>query len=434
MNNFHPITAFVSAVTGVATVAALWRHEHTHPSNLRRWQEMKVLGLLQHAYQAVPYYRKAFDEAGFRPSDLRSIEDLKLCPTLARSDVQMRQEELISADASAAERNSLIRVSTTGSSGTLVRVMLNRREYYQSLSHVLYGLLSAGAGIRDTFVYIYVPQEKIRHYSFEHIGILRQVHLDLRMSERSVLKELRRLRWPVVYSFPSFLQSMADALLEDNMTPPSVKLIVANGEQLSELARNRIQVAFRCPVIDSYGAAEVFRIAYECRHRRFHVLPDSSIVEIDQSTFAPDGSAEIIVTPLYLRTMPLIRYKLGDRIILGTEPCPCGSPWTTIERVCGRSDDQLTLPSGRKISPMAINILENVPGIREYQVIQKTPSEFQVQVKTSSDFGSDSRQQVQKLIADGCVPDAVHVSVLVVESIHRESTGKMRAIISEVKG
>jgi len=432
MNNFHPITDFVSAITGVATVAALWQHEHTHLPNLRRWQEMKVLGLLRHAYQAVPYYRKAFVEAGIRTSNLRSIEDLKLCPTLARSDVQMHQEELISSDAVTTERNSLIPVYTTGSSGTPVRVMLNRREYYQSLSHVLYGFLRAGAGIQDTFVHIHVPPGKIRHYSFERLGILQQVHLDLRMGERSTLEELRRLRSPVLYSFPSYLQSMADLILKDNVRSPEVKLIVSNGEQLHEHAREKIQLAFRCPVFNSYGAAEVFRIAYECRHRRFHMLPDSSIVEIDQSTLAPDGSAEIIVTPLYLRTMPLIRYRLGDRIILGTEPCPCGSPWTTIERVCGRIDDQLTLPSGRRISPRAINILENVPGIREYQIIQRTPSEFQVLVAPSAGFGPQSQRQIAQAITDGCAPDPVNVTIHTTATIPRTPAGKLRAVISEV--
>lgn len=432
MINFHPMTTIVPAVTGAATVAALKRHERWSPIRLLQWQESRLLRLLERTYQQIPYYHESLKRAGAIPGDIRSIGDLSRLPCLTKETVRAEAGSLFSTNLSAERRASLVTIRTTGSSGTPLLIYLSRSEYFQSLAHVLYGFLSAGAGIRDTFVHIHIPQSDTHHFAFEKLGILHQVHLDLRSGEQATLDALRSLDSPVVYSFPSYLRMMADAILQGGVSAPRVKLIVSNGEILTQEVRHHIQRAFNCSVVDSYGAAEVFRIAYECRHQQFHILPDSSIVEIDETTLADDGSAEIIVTPLYLHTMPLIRYKLGDRIVIGREPCPCGSPWKVIRKVLGRCDDTLVLPSGRTVSARAINALENVAGIALYQIVQKTRSEFMVDVKPSTGYCTESTEQIQRIIASGCAPDHVHVKVRVVDSIQRSSTGKLNAVISEV--
>jgi phenylacetate-CoA ligase len=201
---------------------------------------------------------------------------------------------------------------------------------------------------------------------------------------------------------------------------------------LSDRCRAFLSQAFSCSVRDSYGAAEVFRIAFECQFQRLHIIPDSAVVEVDESTLDSNGAADIIVTPLYLKTMPLIRYRLGDRVILSEDPCPCGSNFTTIRKIVGRSDDDLTLPSGKRISARAINLLENVPGIVEYQIIQKSRERFEVLVKPGTEYGPDSRRQIEQTIARGCAPEAVQVDVRIVEAVRRTPNGKLNAVISEV--
>jgi phenylacetate-CoA ligase len=225
---------------------------------------------------------------------------------------------------------------------------------------------------------------------------------------------------------------MANTILNHGVPAPHTKLIMCNGEILTPEVRKRIQQAFQCPVVDSYGAAEVFRIAIECRNQQFHILPDSAIVEIDETTRNSDGSAEILVTPLYLRTMPLIRYRLGDRITLSAERCSCGSSWPVIAKVLGRSDDLLTLPSGRRISPRALNTLDHVEGLKEYQIIQKRPSVFDVHVRPSPGFSEGSRAEIERAIITGCAPDRVSVRVIVADTLRRAQTGKLNAVTSEV--
>jgi phenylacetate-coenzyme A ligase PaaK-like adenylate-forming protein len=60
----------------------------------------------------------------------------------------------------------------------------------------------------------------------------------------------------------------------------------------------------------------------------------------------PDGEpgARLLVTNLFNRTLPLIRYELDDLVTLSPDPCPCGRPLRVIAALEGRSDDILRLP------------------------------------------------------------------------------------------
>jgi phenylacetate-coenzyme A ligase PaaK-like adenylate-forming protein len=100
--------------------------------------------------------------------------------------------------------------------------------------------------------------------------------------------------------------------------------------------------------------------------------------------------------------------------------------------VAGRSDDYLTLPSGKQISPRAINLLEGVPGIAEYQIIQKSRSDFEVNIRPTSRFGPLSHEQVKQIIATGCAPESVQVNIHVVETLARAATGKLNTVVSQV--
>jgi phenylacetate-coenzyme A ligase PaaK-like adenylate-forming protein len=122
-----------------------------------------------------------------KPPDLQSIEHLSRFPGLSKDLIRANSEALISENLSAAQHSSLIPVSTTGSSGIPLQVWLNQREYSISLAHVLHGFLSAGSSIRDTFVHVHVPSGETRHFAFEQMGILRQIHLDLRLGEDATL-------------------------------------------------------------------------------------------------------------------------------------------------------------------------------------------------------------------------------------------------------
>lgn len=113
--------------------------------------------------------------------------------------------------------------------------------------------------------------------------------------------------------------------------------------------------------------------------------------------------------------------------------CNCSRRFPMIKKIDGRQDDFLTLPSGKKISPRMINVIEHNPGIKEYQTIQVSKESFVVKLVKDKQFSEKTVSEIQKQIMIGCLGETVKVEVELVDRIHREKTGKRRAVVSKVK-
>lgn len=125
-------------------------------------------------------------------------------------------------------------------------------------------------------------------------------------------------------------------------------LVIAGGETLTPAARRRIEEAFGCPMFETYSASEASPLSQPCRRGRLHVNADWFLVEPVDADGAPVSpgtwSHSVLITNLANHVQPVIRYDLGDSVMLDPGPCPCGSPLPTI-RVAGRTDETLRVPA-----------------------------------------------------------------------------------------
>ncbi len=131
-------------------------------------------------------------------------------------------------------------------------------------------------------------------------------------------------------------------------------------------------------------------IAADCAHHRLHLAEDLVIAEVvDRNNQpVPVGSYgdKLLVTVLFSRTVPLIRYELSDRVALADlpTPCACGKPFAVLAGIQGRVEDTMFL-AGRNGSPVAIkanvfhDILEPAP-IDGWQVVQESANSLAVSV------------------------------------------------------
>lgn len=155
-------------------------------------------------------------------------------------------------------------------------------------------------------------------------------------------------------------------------------LCSAVGEWLADTVRTEIVDAFGAPVRDVYSASETATIAVDCGRGWLHVNADWIILEpVDEAcrpVAAGQPSRSVLVTNLANRVQPIIRYDLGDSVVVNPSRCSCGSPLPAI-RVEGRTDDVLHLPTAsgalRPVLPQAIApIVEATAGVRQYQIVQ----------------------------------------------------------------
>jgi phenylacetate-CoA ligase len=185
-----------------------------------------------------------------------------------------------------------------------------------------------------------------------------------------------------------------------------------------------------------YGAQEFGRFAFECEeHSGYHIVTDNVAVEFvngkESMNFGDNG--EVIITDLNNNIMPLIRYKLGDIAIPLKKTCCCGRGLPLIKEIEGREDDYLILPSGRRISPRNINVLEDIPGISAYRTIQEAKDRFVVKLVKGYEFSEKTIQVVKQRIEMGVLGEKVEVSVELVTELPKERTGKMRAVLSNCR-
>jgi phenylacetate-coenzyme A ligase PaaK-like adenylate-forming protein len=266
----------------------------------------------------------------------------------------------------------------------------------------------------------------------------------------SVLEPLPRLVAQLNAFQPAMLGTYASALAaltaeqEAGRLRISPLVIASGGELLTPAVQHRAEEAFGCLVNQTYGASEAIPLALPCRYGRLHLNSDWFVVEpIDaEGRPVPPGARSdgLLLTNLANYVQPVIRYQLGDSVVITDQRFVCGSPLATI-LVEGRTDEILRFPWGEGgeaiLLPMAVaTVVEETRGVRRYQVLQTATDVMTVRL--DHDPGSDRAEVWQRvsagladlLRAHGC--DGVSLRLAAEPPQVNPSSGKLRHVLRSV--
>jgi phenylacetate-CoA ligase len=207
-----------------------------------------------------------------------------------------------------------------------------------------------------------------------------------------------------------------------------------SSEVLTGETRRRVKMAWGDEPFNQYGATETADIAAEykkCRH--MHLFEDLIIVEVVDEQYHPiplgNYGARLLVTTLFGRTQPLIRYEINDSIRLGTETCSSGLPFTILESVQGRVEDELMLPAksgGRMaIQPLIFNRVMDILPVSGWQVVQEADDHLTVLLSGVRDEMVDARLAdtlMLSLTTEGAYVPSIQVQR--VSAIPKTNSGK----------
>jgi putative adenylate-forming enzyme len=202
----------------------------------------------------------------------------------------------------------------------------------------------------------------------------------------SIVQRLNVNQPDTLIAYASMARILADEQLAGRLHIHPAKTFTSS-EVLTAETRRRVGLAWGDEPFNQYGATETADIAAEyekCRH--MHVFEDLIIVEIvdEQYRPVPPGvyGAKLLVTTLFSRTQPLIRYELNDSVRLSTETCTSGLPFAILESIQGRVEDTLLLParSGGRISiePLVFNRVMDILPVSGWQVVQEADDRLTV--------------------------------------------------------
>lgn len=194
-----------------------------------------------------------------------------------------------------------------------------------------------------------------------------------------LVDSLNRFAPTVLASYPTAAALLGDEAQAGRLRLPSLREVWTGGETLGRTVRERVQRQLGASVRNSYGASEFLAMAWECAQGHLHLNSDWVLLEPVDEHHRPvpagEPSASVLLTHLGNSVQPLIRYDLGDQVLLPPQPCPCGCPLPVIE-VRGRRDDTLQV-AGRQghrvpLLPLALStVLEEQAQLFDFQLCQR---------------------------------------------------------------
>lgn len=246
--------------------------------------------------------------------------------------------------------------ATSGTSGRKSIIPSDSDEWATMIAS--YGRANEWAGIRSGLTHrvsmAVVSSTAAWHQSSRVAATVRSPfiaseRLDAASPLPDIVARLNELRPDVLVAYASMVRALANEQLAGRLhiTPRAVN---SSSEVLTADARAMALRAWHVPPYNVYAATETGGIAAECHHRRgMHLFEDLVIPEVVDNDYRPVPPGEtgdrLLVTVLFSRTIPLIRYEMTDRIQLATRSCPCPLPFRLVDSIEGRTDDVLILPS-----------------------------------------------------------------------------------------
>ena len=312
-------------IRNLANVAGVrrWRSR----TELRAHQERAVRALVRHAYDRVPHYRELFDRAGFRPDQLRTLDDVARVPFTGKDELRGQPPERVLAAGS--DVRKLKRLQTTGSSGQPLIIYRSRVEDWIAKLRWYRIQREAGQRLGDRAVQI----ANVGNAGASR-GLLSQitgalglsnVMVDVSQDADAILDKVLAARPAVLVGYPGILARLGEDYRRSGRSDLRPRGLVAGGEGMTDARRRQILESFDAPVFELYACWEAGPLAFQCKTSRLlHLCADGAILEVVQGNrhVAPGERGELVLTYLYNRTMPLIRYRLGDIVTLGPSICP----------------------------------------------------------------------------------------------------------------
>ena len=344
--------------------------------------------------------------------------------------------------------NRCIRTGTSGSTGLPLNVYMSRTEAlfrrvllfraWRRLSHLPWPLRVADVGG-------WVEAESKAGVRTGPWGQVVRISIALPAEEQVHL--LERCRPSVLSGYPTAISVLAEAFRRAAGRVSTLMLIATRGEILHADTRSLLEETFACRVADFYNSEEIGNIAWECPDdpSSMHVNTDACVLEIvdEDGVPVPSGTeGRIIVTNLYNRTMPFVRYDLHDRgtmLSQGAGRCSCGSRAPKIAVLQGRDDDYIWLPDGRRVSPRliatgvnrAFDRLSSEGGFnwhfRRFQVVQDALDHFTIRVIPEAGRGRDFRSVIEPMLRR--IHCDLRCSVEIVEELPLDSSGKFKKVV-----
>ncbi len=399
-----------------------------------------LIKLLLHSQQCVPYYNDLFNEV-ITQEEIE--QNPKLClsklPILTKDIIRTNFERLKSSDL---ERRNYYFNTSGGSTGEPIKLIQDKEfdNWSTALTYLYSYLVGRDVGEREVRLWgserdIFQGSMGWKANFFNFLNNTTYLNAFQMTSQkmRQFIRSLNRNPPKLIIAYAQSIYELAKFAEQEQIEIIPQQAIMTSAGTLYPWMREKIATVFQCQVFNRYGSREVSNIACERPgYEGLWVAPWGNYVEIvdDENNPVPPGvEGNILVTSLRNYAMPLIRYKIGDRGVLG-ESHGAGQ---ILQRVSGRNVDTFKTQDGTLIDgEYFTHLLYFKDWVNKFQIIQKNYSLIVIKIiKSDIDYQAkeldDIIEKCQVIMGKNC-----EVKFEFVTDIPTNASGKFRYTISEV--
>ncbi|MBS2017103.1 MAG: phenylacetate--CoA ligase family protein [Deltaproteobacteria bacterium] len=442
----------VDVMRALAERRRLDARERWSRDELLAYQRARVAELVAFACRASPFYRERFGLLDAREVDLEALPTLDKVTMMNAfdrivTDPRVRLERLEPHLATLADDDLFEgehRVMTSsGSSGRRGVYVYDRSAWVVAMAGVLRWLRMLGAGPRlprrRRSAAIGAPDGKHMTYRMSKtldvgIGIMRRLS-SMEPIER-LCGELDDFQPEVMNAYPSIAAMLASEQLEGRLRIRP-RVVCTSSEMRTAEMTEVIRRAWGVMPFDCLGLTETGILAVDCsEHRGMHVFEDLCVFEVvgaDGKPASPrTAGARVLITNLFNRTQPLVRFEVTDLVTVDDTPCACGRSSLRITAIDGRTEDVL-LVKGKPVHPLhLIGPISAIVAVRQYQVVQQG-DRLVVSILLAAGAGAnETSARVRSALSASLASigaGAAEIEVCVVDRIAREEgAGKVKLV------
>lgn len=403
---------------------------------LENWGQPDVEGkhkhylkdVLDYAVDTIPYY-----------AEYKSYETLEDFPVVNKSKIRENERLFFSPKF---DMDKMFRQETSGSTGVPFVVFQDPRKRLRATADTLYFSKLAHYELGSRLYFSRIWESRTVRTPWTCFRQNWVMHSASNLSDNDLEDFLKELTHDnstkSVILFASTLTALAKLVERKNIYPKcKIESFITISEALDPWTKNTIQTRFQTLVFSRYSNQELGIMAQHIEGSNEFIVNVASfhveVLDMDEDKPARVGEqGRIVVTDLFNRAVPLIRYDTGDVAILKSEPTP-GITAPVFEKVGGRRVDYIFDTQGNMVSPYVINTpMHEFLEIRQYQFVQNGAKDYRMLLNLCSGNVFKREEEMVEMLKSFLGQDA-NICVEYVNEIPVLKSGKRKQVVNKYK-
>lgn len=379
------------------------------------WQNIELQKFIHHAYNNTLYYKRVFDELRLKPTDIKTIDDLRKLPIINKEIANKYYDELVPKNISSIK----YRIARTGgTTGEPMQYLCDENTWGYVTAAKIIAWKRFGYRYGDKFialgsVSLFSKKPSILRRIYDKMRnelALNSVNMTDDICKRYV-KIIQDQNIQYIYGYAASIYILTKYVKKHNIDLACIKVVFTTSENLTDHYRQFIQDTYKCKVMDCYGAKDAGITAYESDYKRYNVGYNIHAEIINPINDKNTGT--LLTTNFANYSFPLIRYQFGDEVTLsnGDDNDYNGQ---IINQIIGRTSDVMRLSNGHNLTSTGFSMIMKEFDVVAFEIEKKDDLHIELRVQVIPDLYTEEqedtiRKTIIKYIGSDCRFDIKHV-------------------------